>query len=1391
MQKVLKKSLCYFLVLVMVLSVTPFTPHIKVKAETLVYEDENGNKWEYMIDNSQKVPLDQNTYAVKPLTLDSVSGNATVPGIINGKEVTSIFGDYTSWYNTKVTGITIPNTVINISSMAFTGWSNLQTVNFESGSKLKVIQRYAFNGCSKLTSITIPASVQEIGVLYTYPENETGFSIFAECYKLESIQVENGSNYFKSVDGVLYSLDGKTLYNYPQAKSGTSFEIPAEVTTVNQQAFSDCMNLTGITFAPNSNLTTLSYYAFGHSRNIVSFSTFPESLVDFGDWVFGDTGWLKNQITQEHPYLVINGVLLNAYYGLTVPADVTLPNNTITINDHVFSNALFAENENVNVVIPDSVTTIDNAAFYGYNNISTLKLPGSVTTIKDLAFAYMKGLKSIAIPNSVILIGDSIFSYDTALDYIYTDNELVKTTKLHETWNPFHYTFEPFDNYGKEALSGEISIAGNAEYGESLSALTTGITNSNPGAYTYDWFRVDAVTKAETQVTGTDNTYTVTADDIGYQIKLKVSSTNYSGSLNANTEIVQKADCPQVNVPVSGVVNNNGTNKNFTFTGVAGVTYEYSLDSGLTWNDVPELTDTTGNISIGNIAVETGKLNVRAKATDIYMASASISNSTPFTSSLEGNVQISGALKYNQTLTANVSGSQSNAQLVFAWYRSGSSTPVKSGSSNEYAITALDIGKTLSVKVSASGYTGNLEDSADSVVSKADAVITIATDKVTYSKNYGDADFYLEGITNNVNGAVIYNSSDSGITVTADGKTHINAATDGKYIIKIELPETDCYNAAESKSISITVEKAHTVSLSLSNLNQTSNAISVPTVMMTPYSKVAYDKIKTEYGVVSGSAIAWSQELPATEGNYKIKATLLKDEANLDNNIDIYTDITTGVQDFVITKYIVPGGGSSGNTPGGNPSSGNSGTGNDTSSTTIKNYDGSTTTTDTVKNPDGSLTTTTSTVKSDGSKTVKENTSTTATNADGSSKTTESIKETVTAADGTISIVTTNAVTNKNADGSTTKQSIIAVDSSSATAIKSVKTDKNGNITSSAATISTDIAEVTKTKKISAVSVNVPLSILNAVSDSDNTTDVSIKITTDITKTAITDKDTKSVVLTVSVPLVENVNISGAYLSKDVAGMAAEYKKDLEIKMVNGNAADYTIKISANALDKISKDMNLALNITSYKEIAKEGTKFAATLNNVLKSDSADVQIVSFSDNKALGTGVTISYNVSEIKDVIAGDKVYIYRYNSKTNKLEEVANNTVVVGKDGMITTSTINGGDFVISSDKLAGSKVTVLVDKVSVNTTVSTMKAGSKTNLKVYLPADIQKVSTFDKKTDPIGQEEAQVVYKVSNESIAQVDSKGNVTAKKSGKVEITVTVKLESGEKKTIKKTIQIR
>lgn len=66
------------------------------------------------------------------------------------------------------------------------------------------------------------------------------------------------------------------------------------------------------------------------------------------------------------------------------------------------------------IVIPDSVTTINKYTFYGMSAINTIEL-NNVTTIDSSAFAYCSGLTSLTIPSSVSSLGIDNFNGCTSL----------------------------------------------------------------------------------------------------------------------------------------------------------------------------------------------------------------------------------------------------------------------------------------------------------------------------------------------------------------------------------------------------------------------------------------------------------------------------------------------------------------------------------------------------------------------------------------------------------------------------------------------------------------------------------------------------------------------------------------------------------------------------------------------------------------------------------------------------------------------------------------------------------------------------------------------------------------------------------------------------------------
>ncbi len=85
-----------------------------------------------------------------------------------------------------------------------------------------------------------------------------------------------------------------------------------------------------------------------------------------------------------------------------------------------------SKNTLLSVLLPNSITTIGNLAFYSCNGLSSIVIPNSVTTINSSAFQSCKGLKSITLSNKLTSIGDQCL-YDTGLKIIKSLNPVPPT----------------------------------------------------------------------------------------------------------------------------------------------------------------------------------------------------------------------------------------------------------------------------------------------------------------------------------------------------------------------------------------------------------------------------------------------------------------------------------------------------------------------------------------------------------------------------------------------------------------------------------------------------------------------------------------------------------------------------------------------------------------------------------------------------------------------------------------------------------------------------------------------------------------------------------------------------------------------------------------------------
>ena len=243
---------------------------------------------------------------------------------------------------------------------------------------------WAFSGCYGLTSVVIGNSVTSIGIYAFYC-----------CDGLTSVTI--GNSVTSIGEHAFYGCSGLT-----------SITIPNSVTSIESGAFLDCYGLTSITI-PNS-VTSIGGSAFNGCSSLTSV-TIPNSVTSIGGFAFSGCSGLTN-ITIPNSVTSIGEGVFTGCTGLE--SIVVDPGNT-KYDSRNNCNAIIETESNTliarckNTVIPNSVTSIGNYAFYKCSGLTSIEIPNSVTSIGYSAFEYCTGLTSITIPNSVTSIGYQAF----------------------------------------------------------------------------------------------------------------------------------------------------------------------------------------------------------------------------------------------------------------------------------------------------------------------------------------------------------------------------------------------------------------------------------------------------------------------------------------------------------------------------------------------------------------------------------------------------------------------------------------------------------------------------------------------------------------------------------------------------------------------------------------------------------------------------------------------------------------------------------------------------------------------------------------------------------------------------------------------------------------------
>ncbi len=346
----------------------------------------------------------------------------------------------------SVHSLILPDSLLAIEESAFEDSTKLNEVTF--GSNLESIGERAFKNCS-ISSIELPDGLVDIGEMAFYRCNidelelkslaSMGDSAFKLCTKLESVVLPDN----------LFSVPTSA---FEECTSLKSLSLGKNVEEIGTNAFKNCSELDAIILPGTTK--KIGNFAFSNLDSIKSL-TIPASLTELGDQAFSGCDMLETIRIEDGEMLEIGN---SSFTKCTSLSDVYIGKGVTALDNFSFASC----SQLRHVTIAESVSEISSSAFDGCGNIAldftegtevvksaisafkdsitSVLIPNSVTAIEEKAFRACSALKEIIIPESVKTIGENAFALCDLLENIYIKN--TENSITGEKWGAVNATVE-------------------------------------------------------------------------------------------------------------------------------------------------------------------------------------------------------------------------------------------------------------------------------------------------------------------------------------------------------------------------------------------------------------------------------------------------------------------------------------------------------------------------------------------------------------------------------------------------------------------------------------------------------------------------------------------------------------------------------------------------------------------------------------------------------------------------------------------------------------------------------------------------------------------------------------------------------------------------------------
>jgi hypothetical protein len=308
-------------------------------------------------------------------------------------------GMHAFYYCTGITSVAIPDSVYSMGEGIFMGCSNLGSVTIGSG--LSSIPRNAFVDTA-LKRLDIPGTVKTIGraaFFMCHSLSEVNFN-----YGIETIDSEAFKDCFSTQPGP------EPKYMNPDNIDWSRVVIPDSVTSIGNQAFSDCVFLKSVTFSKGlsviskgvcSGCVKMDYVVIPDGARVIEEGAF-QDCVELRGIKFGKC------LESIGPRAFKNCCLVDYF-----PDD--------DWSAYFFGETAldyFGGTKRLTVVIPDNVKTICNNAFEGCKYLKTVVVGNGVTEIQQKAFKDCENLSKLTLGRNIKTFGPNAFENCMNIEYI-------------------------------------------------------------------------------------------------------------------------------------------------------------------------------------------------------------------------------------------------------------------------------------------------------------------------------------------------------------------------------------------------------------------------------------------------------------------------------------------------------------------------------------------------------------------------------------------------------------------------------------------------------------------------------------------------------------------------------------------------------------------------------------------------------------------------------------------------------------------------------------------------------------------------------------------------------------------------------------------------------------